>query len=123
MLAGVLGRARRCRAVTARLDSVSPYQSTGNEGLPPRARFLARDGLLSTALFGPDRSPEDPFREIAHRRSLEFAGRAPSSLLASIPSVTKQARYGLTAAKKMDLETVRLFLGARLRIDAPDILF
>jgi hypothetical protein len=37
--------------------------------------------------------------------------------------VAKQTRDRVPTAKKMNLKAVRLFLGARSRIDAPDILF
>jgi hypothetical protein len=37
--------------------------------------------------------------------------------------VAKQTRDCIPAAKKMDLKAVRLFLGARFRVDAPDVLF
>src|SRR5205085_8217286 len=66
---------------------------------------------------------KNPRRQSAHRRSLKLPRRATRAFLAAVPIVTEQSRDRLSAAQKVHLEAVRLFLGARFGIDAPNIFF
>jgi hypothetical protein len=98
------------------------------EGLSGSAGRLTPSafGALAFALGRPPRPSylaEDAFGEFAHGRKLKPSGRAAGCFLSSINGVAKHFRDGGSAAKKMDLKTVRLFLGARLGVDAADIGF
>src|SRR5438270_3997777 len=94
------------------------------------SRLTPRPGLASLGrlflAFGLLRCPgsvKQPLRQIAERFFAEFAGRSARAFLPAVAVVAKQPRHRVAAAKKMDLKAMCLFLGASLRIDAPDVLF
>lgn len=92
-------------------------------GLPPPARFLSCSLLFPRAFLGTHRSAKDAFRQIAHRGFAELSRCTTCAFFSAVTVVAKQARDRVAAAKKVDLKTVSLFLGAGFRIDAPDVLF
>jgi hypothetical protein len=97
--------------------------SQNRDALSPGARLLAGGLLFPAARLRPHRPAKDAFRQIAHRGFAELSRRTPGTFFTAITVVAKQAGDRVAAAKKVDLETVSLFLGAGFRIDAPDVLF
>ena len=91
--------------------------------LAPRARFLSGRPLLAARLLCGGRLAIEAFRQVAHRRLAELPRRAPRPFFSAMAVVAEQARHGIAPAKKVHLKTVRLFLGARFRVDAPNVLF
>jgi hypothetical protein len=85
--------------------------------------FLSRRLFLPAALLRTSGSAKNSFRQFAHRRLPKFPGRPPRAFLPAIAVIAEEAGHCISATKKMDLEAVGLFLGAGLRIDAPDVLF
>jgi hypothetical protein len=64
-----------------------------------------------------------PVWQITQGRLPKLPCCPPRAFFPTVAVVAKQTRDRIPAAKKMDLKTVRLFLGARFRVDAPDVLF
>jgi hypothetical protein len=56
-------------------------------------------------------------------RAFEFSRRTTGACLSAEKRITKHSGHGIVSAKKMHLKAVRLFLRARLGIDAADIRF
>ncbi len=61
--------------------------------------------------------------QTAHRFAPESPRRMPRPILATVNAIAKHFRYDVTSTKKMHLETVGLFLGARFCIDPPNVRF
>ncbi len=62
-------------------------------------------------------------RQIGHRLALEFPRSAAGRFFPAMHSIAEHFGHHFLPAKKMDLETMRLFRGARLGIDAFDVRF
>ena len=54
---------------------------------------------------------------------LEFSRGTSRLQLTAIDAVAKHLGYDFISSKKVDLKTMRLFLGALLGVDALDVLF
>jgi hypothetical protein len=91
--------------------------------LPASARFLSLRLLFSATLLRRSRTAKYPVWQIAQRRLPKLPGCPSRAFFPTVAVVAKQTRDCVPAAKKMDLKAVRLFLGARFRVDAPDVLF
>jgi hypothetical protein len=69
------------------------------------------------------KSDKFPLRQTAQGCLLEFPCGTSRCSLATVDTVAKHLCNYLTAAKEMDLKTMRLSLRAPLCVDAPDIRF
>jgi hypothetical protein len=56
-------------------------------------------------------------------RPLKLSRSAPRSSFSTIEAVTEHFCHDTITAKKVDLKTMRLFLGACFRIDSADVFF
>ena len=101
-----------------RFDRVSPLP----KNLPAPARFLS-GSLFAPRLLCRAGPAKNALRQIAHRRFPVLPRRTPRAFLAAVTVITEQTRDRIPAAKEVNLKTVSLFLGARFRVDAPDVLF
>jgi hypothetical protein len=98
------------------LESAAPW-------LPAAARFVSLRLLLPATLLRCARAAKYPVWQIAQRRLPKLPCRSSGAFLSTVAVVAKQTRDRVPAAKKMDLKSVRLFLGARLCVDPPYVLF
>ena len=71
-------------------------------------------------LLKPDKSS---LRQAAQSRALEFPCGTPRSFFPTVDAVAKHSCNHLSAAKEMDLKTMRLSLRAPFCVDAPDVRF
>lgn len=79
---------------------------------------LKATGWLTPAFTPRPRRPT-PLRCSTDGAFFEFPRRPAGAFLAAVQRVAKHFRHGGVSAKKVHLKTVRLFFGARSRIDAP----
>jgi hypothetical protein len=93
------------------------------DALAPRASFLPDRPLFAPRFLCSGWSAKHARGQISHRRFPELPGRTPRTLFAAVTVIAKQASHRVTSTEEMDLEPVGLLLGARFRIDAPDVLF
>jgi hypothetical protein len=98
------------------LESAPPW-------LPAPARFVSLRLLLPATFLRCSRSAKYPVWQIAQRRLSKLPRRSSRAFFSTVAVVAKQTRNRVPAAKKMDLKSVRLFLGARLCVDPPYVLF
>ena len=91
--------------------------------LSASASLFSRDRFCSSRFRRADRPAKNARGQSTHRSLFELSRRATRAFLAAVPIVTEQSRDRLSAAQKVHLEAVCLFLGARFGIDAPNIFF
>ena len=58
-----------------------------------------------------------------HRGAFEFSRCSPRTFLSAIKGVAEHSGNGILSPQKVHLKAVRLFFGARLRVDAADVRF
>jgi hypothetical protein len=63
------------------------------------------------------------FSSAGQRGPLVFPRRVTGTLFSAIKRITKHSGDGFVSAQKMHLETVRLFLRPRFRVDATNVWF
>ena len=83
--------------------------------------MAAVDLLAATSATG--RRSAASLRGATQRIPLKSSRCATRSLFSAIKGITEHFCHGRFPPKKMHLETVRLFLGAGFRINAPDVWF
>jgi hypothetical protein len=105
---------RRSSMAGSRRDQNILRQDLSNAG-----KFIVgKTATIAARLLKSDKlSP----RQTSQSRLLEFSRGTPRLQLAAIDAVAKHLGHDFISAKKVDLKTMRLFLGARFCIDAANV--
>ncbi len=90
--------------------------------LPFALVFLPREAF-AFAFRRAHRSAKNARRQIAHGGALELSRGPPRAFFPAVSTVAEQSRHRFPPAKEVHLKSVRLFLGARLGVDATNVLF
>lgn len=72
--------------------------------------------------FRAQRTAEYAGWQVGHSCAFELSGGPACPFFSSISAIAKQSCDRFSASKEMDLKSMRLLLGSRLRVDAADIL-
>jgi hypothetical protein len=100
--------------VGSRLDQKILRQDLSNAG-----KFIVgKTATIAARLFKSDKLSS---RQTSQSRLLEFSRGTSRLQLAAIDAVAKHLGYDFICAKKVDLKTMRLFLGARFCVDAANV--
>src|SRR5205823_13444308 len=92
-----------------------------------RPRFSSAGNLARKKFLTPASTPRSGFGaalwSATHRGAFEFSRRSPRTFLSAIKGVAEHSGNGILSPQKVHLKAVRLFFGARLRVDAADVRF